>query len=71
MRWMSWILWGCDIFPHFSNASLFIILSNCLSPEQIGIHTKCQLISKYPYEKSVWTKYQRIYFCPGSLLLQG
>ena len=33
--------------------------------------TKGQLISKCPYEKSVWTKYQRKYFCPGSLLLQG
>ena len=32
---------------------------------------KGQLISKCPYEKSVWTKYQRKYFCPGSLLLQG
>ena len=36
----------------------------CLCP-------KGQLISKCPYEKSVWTKYQRKYFCPGSLLLQG
>ena len=33
--------------------------------------SKGQLISKCPYEKSVWTKYQRKYFCPGSLLLQG
>ena len=33
--------------------------------------TKGQLISKCPYEKSVWTKYQRKYFCTGSLLLQG
>ena len=35
---------------------------------------KGQLISECPYEKSVWTKYQRKYFkdfCPGSLLLQG
>ena len=30
--------------------------------------TKGQLISKCPYETSVWTKYQRKYFCPGSLL---
>ena len=37
-------------------------------------YAKGQLISKCPYEKSVWTKYQRKYFydfCPGSLLLQG
>ena len=32
---------------------------------------KGQLISKCPYEKSVWTKYQEKCFCPGSLLLQG
>ena len=32
---------------------------------------KGQLISKCPYEKSVWTKYQRKYCCPGNLLLQG
>ena len=36
-----------------------------------GDTSKGQLISKCPYEKSVWTKYQRKYFCPGSLLLQG
>ena len=40
---------------------------------QIDLTTdpKGQLISKCSYEKSVWTKYQRKYFCPGSLLLQG
>ena len=32
---------------------------------------KGQLISKCPYEKSFWTKYQRKYYCPGSLLFQG
>ena len=33
--------------------------------------TSGQLISKFPYEKSVSTKYQRKYFSPASLLLQG
>ena len=30
----------------------------------LELPAKGQLISKCPYEKSVWTKYQRKYFCP-------
>ena len=56
------LLYDRDLVPD----SPFIMLPNEA--------TKGLLISKCPYEKSVWTKYQRKYFqdfCPGSLLLQG